>query len=81
MRGLPPATRPASLASSSTTSTRTAGRSHGCQSRMSNQKCTARPGHLTGVTTATRAGKLPKELGLVNALDCRADNELFIGEL
>jgi DNA-binding beta-propeller fold protein YncE len=28
-----------------------------------------------------RAGKLPKEFGLVNALDCRTDNELFVGEL
>ena len=27
------------------------------------------------------AGKLPKELGLVNAIDCRIDNELYIGEL
>jgi hypothetical protein len=28
-----------------------------------------------------KAGKLPKELGLVNALDCRTDNELLVGEL
>jgi len=28
-----------------------------------------------------KAGKLAKELGLVNALDCRSDNELFVGEL
>ena len=28
-----------------------------------------------------RAGKLPKQFGLVNALDCRSDNELFVGEL
>jgi DNA-binding beta-propeller fold protein YncE len=28
-----------------------------------------------------KAGKLPKELGLVNALDCRSDSELFVGEL
>ena len=28
-----------------------------------------------------KAGKLPKELGLVNALDCRSANELFVGEL
>ena len=28
-----------------------------------------------------RAGKLPKQFGLVNALDCRTDNELFVGEL
>ena len=28
-----------------------------------------------------RAGKLPKEFGIVNAIDCRSENELFIGEL
>jgi DNA-binding beta-propeller fold protein YncE len=28
-----------------------------------------------------RAGKLPKEFGLVNSIDCRNDNELLIGEL
>jgi DNA-binding beta-propeller fold protein YncE len=28
-----------------------------------------------------RAGKQPKEFGLVNAIDCRADNELYVGEL
>jgi hypothetical protein len=28
-----------------------------------------------------KAGKLPKELGLVNALDCRSENELYVGEL
>jgi DNA-binding beta-propeller fold protein YncE len=28
-----------------------------------------------------KAGKLPKELGLVNALDCRAENEVYAGEL
>jgi DNA-binding beta-propeller fold protein YncE len=27
------------------------------------------------------AGKQPKELGLVNAIDCRSDNELLVGEL
>ncbi|HUP38625.1 MAG TPA: peptidyl-alpha-hydroxyglycine alpha-amidating lyase family protein [Vicinamibacterales bacterium] len=27
------------------------------------------------------AGKLPKEFGLVNAIDCRNDNELLVGEL
>jgi hypothetical protein len=27
------------------------------------------------------AGKQPKELGLVNAIDCRNDNELLVGEL
>ncbi len=28
-----------------------------------------------------KAGKLPKEFGLVNSIDCRSENELFIGEL
>ena len=28
-----------------------------------------------------KAGKLPKEFGLVNAIDCRTDNVLYIGEL
>ena len=28
-----------------------------------------------------RAGKLPKEFGTVNAIDCRSDNELYVGEL
>ena len=28
-----------------------------------------------------KAGKLPGELGLVNALDCRSENEVFVGEL
>ena len=28
-----------------------------------------------------KAGKLPQELGLVNALDCRNENELVVGEL
>jgi streptogramin lyase len=28
-----------------------------------------------------RAGKLPKEFGMVNAIDCRAENELLVGEL
>jgi hypothetical protein len=28
-----------------------------------------------------RAGKLPKEFGSVNAIDCRSENELFVGEL
>jgi len=28
-----------------------------------------------------RAGKAPKEFGIVNAIDCRSENELFIGEL
>ena len=28
-----------------------------------------------------RAGKLPKEFGTVNAIDCRHDNELYVGEI
>ena len=28
-----------------------------------------------------KAGKLPKEFGLVNAIDCRTENELLVGEL
>ena len=28
-----------------------------------------------------RAGKLPKEFGMVNSIDCRNENELYIGEL
>ena len=28
-----------------------------------------------------RAGKLPKEFGMVNSIDCRSENELFIAEL
>jgi hypothetical protein len=28
-----------------------------------------------------RAGKLPKEFGMVNSIDCRSENELFVGEL
>src|SRR3954463_4416511 len=28
-----------------------------------------------------RAGRLPKEFNMVNAIDCRSDNELLIGEL
>ena len=28
-----------------------------------------------------RAGRLPKEFGMVNAIDCRSDNDLFVGEL
>ncbi|HEX7137748.1 MAG TPA: 6-bladed beta-propeller [Vicinamibacterales bacterium] len=28
-----------------------------------------------------RAGRLPKEFGMVNSLDCRSENELFVGEL
>jgi hypothetical protein len=27
------------------------------------------------------AGKLPKEFGLANSIDCRNENELLIGEL
>jgi hypothetical protein len=28
-----------------------------------------------------RAGKLPKEFGTVNSIDCRTDNNLYVGEL
>lgn len=28
-----------------------------------------------------KAGKLPKEFGTVNAIDCRSENELYVGEL
>jgi len=28
-----------------------------------------------------RAGKLPKEFGTVNAIDCRGENELYVGEI
>jgi hypothetical protein len=28
-----------------------------------------------------RAGRLPKEFGAVNSIDCRSENTLFVGEL
>jgi DNA-binding beta-propeller fold protein YncE len=28
-----------------------------------------------------KAGKLPKEFGTVNAMDCRSDNDFYVGEL
>jgi len=28
-----------------------------------------------------KAGKMPKEFGMVNALDCRAENDLWVGEI
>ena len=28
-----------------------------------------------------RAGKLPKEFGMVNAIDCRTENDLWVGEV
>jgi hypothetical protein len=28
-----------------------------------------------------RAGKLPEEVGTVNAIDCRSENALYVGEL
>ena len=28
-----------------------------------------------------RAGRLPREFGMVNAIDCRTENELYVGEL
>jgi DNA-binding beta-propeller fold protein YncE len=36
-------------------------------------------GTLTG--KFGRAGKLPKEFGTVNAIDCRTDNTLYVGEI
>ena len=31
--------------------------------------------------TVLRAGKLPKEFGLANSIDCRNENELLVGEM
>ena len=28
-----------------------------------------------------KAGKLPKEFGIVNAIDCRTENDLIVGEI
>jgi hypothetical protein len=28
-----------------------------------------------------KAGRLPKEFGTVNAIDCRSENELLVGEV
>jgi hypothetical protein len=28
-----------------------------------------------------KAGKLPKEFGTVNAIDCRSENDLYVGEI
>ena len=28
-----------------------------------------------------KAGKMPKEFGMVNALDCRTENDLLVGEI
>ncbi len=28
-----------------------------------------------------RAGKLPKEFGMVNSIDCRNENDIYVGEL
>jgi hypothetical protein len=28
-----------------------------------------------------RAGRVPKEFNMVNSIDCRSENELFVGEL
>jgi len=38
---------------------------------------------LTGEVVGTfgRAGKLPKEFGMVNSLDCRTENDLWVGEV
>ncbi len=39
--------------------------------------------HLDGTMTGKfgRAGKLPKEFGTVNAIDCRTENTLYVGEI
>ena len=39
--------------------------------------------HLDGTMTGKfgRAGKLPKEFGTVNAIDCRNENTLYVGEI
>ena len=28
-----------------------------------------------------KAGKMPKEFGIVNAIDCRTENDLIVGEI
>jgi hypothetical protein len=28
-----------------------------------------------------KAGRLPKEFGMVNAIDCRTENDLWVGEV
>jgi hypothetical protein len=39
--------------------------------------------HLDGTVVGQfgKAGKLPKEFGTVNAIDCREENNLYIGEI
>jgi hypothetical protein len=39
--------------------------------------------HLDGTIVGQfgRAGKLPKEFGTVNAIDCRGENTLYVGEI
>ena len=39
--------------------------------------------NLTGQVVGRfgKAGKLPKEFGIVNALDCRTENDLIVGEI
>jgi hypothetical protein len=39
--------------------------------------------HLDGTVVGRfgRAGKLPKEFGTVNAIDCRDENALYVGEI
>ena len=33
------------------------------------------------VGSSASAGKLPKEFGLANSIDCRNENELLVGEM
>jgi hypothetical protein len=39
--------------------------------------------HLDGTIVGKfgRAGKLPKEFGRVNSIDCRSENTLYVGEI
>jgi hypothetical protein len=39
--------------------------------------------HLDGTVVGTfgAAGKLPREFGLANSIDCRTENDLLIGEM
>ena len=36
---------------------------------------------LVHLRTAGAAGKLPKQFGLANSIDCRNENELLVGEV
>ncbi len=70
-------------------------RSASLRDRTSTSTAPTRTRRITSTRTATftrsrwtgkssgkfgRAGKLPKEFGTVNAIDCRRDNELLVGE-